>query len=75
MIKTLVAVTFGLLGAAIISGCVVRSEPAVVVRPAPAVVVRPAPAVVYAEPVMVVPEYKYKYKQKGRGNSAVILVP
>ena len=66
MIKILVAVTFGLLGAAITSGCVVRTEPAVVVRPAPTVVyARPAPTVVYTEPVVVVPAYKYKHKNKG----------
>jgi hypothetical protein len=62
MMKVLVGVTFGLLGAAITSGCVVRSEP-VVVRPASTVVVRPAPVVVY-QPAVVVPAYKYKYKHK-----------
>jgi len=71
MNKILVGVTFGLLGAALTSGCVVRTEPAVVVRPAPAVVVRPDPVVVY-QPAVVVPAYKYKYKS--RGNAAVVVV-
>jgi len=64
MIKILVGVTFGLLGAAMTSGCVVRSEPALVVREP--VVVRPSPVVVY-EPAVVVPVYKYKYKHRGWG--------
>ena len=61
MIKMLVGVTL-CIGAAITSGCVVRSEP-VVMRPAPTVVVQPAPVVVY-QPAVVVPVYKYKHKRK-----------
>jgi len=65
MIKTLVAVTFGLFSAAITTGCVVRSEPAIVVREP--VVVRRAPVVVYEPAVVLVPAYKYKYKHKRGG--------
>ncbi len=65
MIKTLVAVTFGLFGAAITTGCVVRSEPAIVVREP--VVVRPSPVVVYQPALVVIPAYKHKYKGGGWG--------
>ena len=57
MIKILVGVTFGLLSAAITSGCVVRSEPAVIVREP--VVVRPAPVIVY-QPAVVIQEYQLR---------------
>jgi hypothetical protein len=57
--KRVVGVTLCILGAAVISGCTVRSEP-IVVRPVPTVVVQPAPVIVY-QPV---PVYKYKHKRK-----------
>ncbi len=75
MIKILVGVAFGLLGAAVTSGCAVHSEPVVVVRepvvvrPAPKVVVRPAPVVVYQPIVVVEDKHKHKHRHKhGHGH-------
>ena len=62
MIKILAGVTFGLVVAAMTSGCTVRTEPAVVV-------VEPRPVVVYQPAVKYLPKHKRKKHEDDQGEN------